>query len=54
VTWPNAVNALLEIVRRPLSLREAVQSAAKQKTMSTGDVLRALEILLAAGLVAWK
>jgi serine/threonine protein kinase len=54
VTWPDSVNTVLELVRRPVTLREALQAAAKQGRFSTGDVLRALEILLAAGLVAWK
>lgn len=54
VAWPDSVTAVLDLVRRPLTLREALQSAAKQGTLSTGDVLRALEILLAAGLVSWR
>ncbi len=64
VTWPPSVMTVMDLVRKPVTLREVLQAAAKQQTthqasgeqgpLSTGDVLRALEILLAAGLAAWK
>ncbi|MBX3200117.1 MAG: protein kinase [Labilithrix sp.] len=54
VTWPPAIAGLLELVRRPVTLREVLQVAAKGGVLSTGDVLRAMEVLLVAGLVAWR
>ncbi|MBX3221160.1 MAG: serine/threonine protein kinase [Labilithrix sp.] len=54
VTWPPVIVKLLELVRKPVTLREVLQNAAKGGVLSTGDVLRAAEVLLAAGLVAWK
>jgi serine/threonine-protein kinase len=54
VTWPDQVTAVLDLLRRPVTLREALQTAVKQGALSTGDFLRSMEILLAAGLIAWK
>jgi hypothetical protein len=55
VTWPNIVTRVLEIVRRPATLREILTNAAMSGgTLSMGDLLRAIEILLAAGLVSWR
>ena len=65
VTWPPSITAVMDLVRKPVTLREILQTAAKKGAslvpaqdgigpLSTGDVLRAIEILLAAGLVAWK
>ncbi|MDF2696483.1 MAG: serine/threonine protein kinase, partial [Labilithrix sp.] len=54
VTWPEVIATVRELVREPMTLREALQAAAKRGNLSTGDVLRSIEILLAAGLVAWR
>lgn len=54
VTWPETINAVMNLIRKPIKLREVLQTSVKQGMLSTGDVLRAIEILLAAGLVAWK
>jgi eukaryotic-like serine/threonine-protein kinase len=54
VSWPEHVTAVQELVRWPVTLREALQAATKQPNLSTGDVLRSLEILMSARLVAWK
>lgn len=54
ITWPPSVASLLQAITRPFFLRELLQGAAKGGTLSAGDVLRGIEILLAAGLVAWK
>lgn len=65
VSWPPSVASVIDLVRTPVRLREVLQTAAKQAlprvdphehtgALSTGDILRAVEILLAAGLVAWK
>jgi serine/threonine-protein kinase len=51
--WPRPVAAVLDLLREPLPLRELLQVAARQATVSTGDVLRAIEILIAGGLVGW-
>lgn len=54
VAWPPAVASVLEVVTRPLKVRELLQGAAKAGVLGAGDVLCAVEILLAAGLIAWK
>lgn len=54
VIWPPTVTSVIGVVERgPLTLRRVLQGAMKQGTLSMGDVLRAVEILLAADLVAW-
>lgn len=55
VLWPPTIVAVQELVLRPATLRNVLTSAARSGgVLSTGDVLRAIEILLAAGLLAWK
>lgn len=54
VTWPPTIAAVLELVRSPVTLREVLQAAARGGALAAGDVLRAMEILFAAKLVAWK
>jgi serine/threonine-protein kinase len=55
VTWPPSVSGVLELARRPIKLREMLTNAVKAGgVVSPGDLLRATEILLAAGLVAWR
>jgi hypothetical protein len=54
VSWPEVIEAVRELVREPMTLREALQAAARGGNLSTGDLLRSLEILLAAGLLAWR
>lgn len=54
VTWPQPIDGVMDLIRKPLTLREVLQTSAKQGKLSSGDVLRAIEILFAAGLVGWK
>jgi hypothetical protein len=55
VSWPPIVTKVQEIMRRPATLREVLTNAAMSGgTLSMGDILRAIEILLTAGLVAWR
>ena len=54
VMWPTPVATVLDMIRSPATLRETLQIAARTPMMSTGDVLRSVEILLAAGLLSWK
>jgi serine/threonine-protein kinase len=55
VSWPAGVVSVLEIVRQPSTLRDVLTNTAKVGgDFSMGDILRATEILLAAGLVAYK
>ncbi len=51
--WPPSVAHLLSVARRPMALRELL-TAASRNDFTTGDLLRALEILLAAGLLVWQ
>jgi serine/threonine-protein kinase len=55
VTWPAPIASVLEIVQEPMKLRDLLQTAVKTgRGLTTGDVLRATEVLLAANLVAWQ
>ncbi len=55
VTWPPAVLRVLELTRRPVTLRDVLTTAARSGgVLATGDVLRGIEILVAAGLLAWR
>jgi serine/threonine-protein kinase len=54
VIWPPAVTAVREILQRPTKLRDLLQFATKNRSFSTGDLLRAVDLLLAAGLAEWQ
>ena len=54
VGWPPMVSRVLSIVATPRSLRDVLKQAARGGATSAGDVLRAVEILLAARLVAFR
>lgn len=53
VTWPPAVASLRELLEEPTALRELLK-ATKATGLGAGDALRALDILLAVGLAAWR
>ncbi len=53
VTWPPPVQRLLSIVTSPKSLRDVLKATTRTGASSAGDALRALEVLLAAGALAW-
>ncbi len=53
VTWPPAIARVIELTRAPTTLRDVLQTAAKQGTLTSGDVMRATDILMAAGLLAF-
>jgi serine/threonine protein kinase len=53
--WPPIVRHVLDTgARRPASVREVVAAARRDGSATTGDALRAFEILFAARLVAWR
>jgi len=54
VAWPPMVARVLAIVGAPKPLREILKMAARGGATSAGDVLRAVEVLLAARLVSWR
>ena len=54
VIWPPIVSRVQSLVKQEAKLRDVLKAAARTGGLSTGDVLRGLEILHAAGLVAWK
>jgi len=55
VTWPATVTRLLDAIKKPTTLRGILTSATQAGgALSTGDILRATEILVVAGLLAWK
>jgi serine/threonine-protein kinase len=54
VIWPPAVTSVRELLRRPTRLRELLQYAQKHRNFPPGDTLRAVEILIAAGLIEWR
>jgi eukaryotic-like serine/threonine-protein kinase len=50
--WPPSVAHVLAHAQRPMVLRDLLKSAARAD-LTTGDLLRAIEMLLAAGLLVW-
>jgi serine/threonine-protein kinase len=54
VTWPHVILVLLALLERPAKLRDLIHNAVKGGTTTSGDALRALEVMLAAGIVAWQ
>jgi len=48
------VTSVRELLRRPTKLRDLLQYAQKHRNFPPGDILRAVEILLAAGLIEWR
>jgi hypothetical protein len=53
IVWPPAVARILSLTRKPTTLRELIK-VARGGGIEAGDTLRALEILLAAGLVKYR
>jgi hypothetical protein len=54
IPWPGVVTSVQALLSGPTPLRDLLRAAARSGTLRAGDVLRAVEILLAAGLVTWK
>jgi len=52
--WPPLYRRLIEAVDRPAPLGELLSAMAQTGATTANDVLRALEVLLAAKLVAWQ
>jgi hypothetical protein len=54
ITWPEAVEEVRVLFDDPTTLREALSGVANAGSLEPGEVLRALELLLAAGLLAYR
>jgi serine/threonine-protein kinase len=54
IVWPPLVTRVQSLVRQDAKLRDVLTAAARTGGITAGDILRGIEILLAAGLVAWK
>ena len=54
VVWPPLVARVQSLVEQPTKLRDVLKAAAQAGGLSAGDVLRGLEILVAAGLATWR
>ena len=54
VAWPPMVARVLAIVSTPKPLREILKMAARGGAVSAADVLRAVDVLVAARLVVWR
>jgi eukaryotic-like serine/threonine-protein kinase len=54
ITWPPTVDTVRALFDQPTTLREALTTMANTDELEPGDVLRAVELLLAAGLIAFK
>jgi serine/threonine-protein kinase len=54
ITWPEAVEEVRVLFDDPTTLREALSGVANAGSLQPGEVLRALELLLAAGLLAYR
>ena len=53
ILWPPIVTRVQSVVTGPTTLRDVIK-AARAAGLESGDVVRAVEILLAAGLVKWR
>ncbi len=53
VVWPPTVARVQALVKGPMTLRDVIKGA-RAAGLESGDVLRAIEILVAAGLVKWR
>jgi serine/threonine-protein kinase len=53
LAWPPAIARLLEAMSEPLTLRDVLATMTEDKTTAS-DVLRAVQILLAAKILAWQ
>jgi serine/threonine-protein kinase len=53
INWPEPVTRVRTMVQKPVKLREVLKNAVRA-SITAGDVLRGLEILIAANVVAWK
>jgi eukaryotic-like serine/threonine-protein kinase len=54
IAWPPVVERVRSLVERPTPLRDLLKVARQGGDLTAGDVLRALEVLLAGGLLAWS
>lgn len=54
VKWPPLVAAVASACASPVPLREVLRRMTSSGTLSIGAVLRAVEVLLAAGLLRWS
>lgn len=54
VRWPPVVRHLFEATDEPRTLREVLSVVTRATGKTEGDVLRALEILLAGRLISWR
>jgi serine/threonine-protein kinase len=53
VQWPAIIGAIVDATREPKTLREMLAAVTRAQTWTPNDVLRALQIVLAARLAAW-
>jgi serine/threonine protein kinase len=54
VLWPPLVTRVQSLIQQPTKLRDVLKAAARGSGLVAGDVLRGLEILVAAGLASWR
>ncbi|MDB4934821.1 MAG: serine/threonine protein kinase [Labilithrix sp.] len=54
IVWPPLVTRVQSLVKTDAKLRDILKAAARTGGLTAGDILRGLEVLLAAGLVGWK
>jgi serine/threonine-protein kinase len=54
MAWPTLIQRVRALASQGRPLREVLKAAARAGQLSAGDVLRAIEILLAARLLTWK
>lgn len=54
IAWPPVVTRVQALVAQPSTLGDVLRAAARSGNLGAGDVLRGIEILLAAGLVVYE
>jgi serine/threonine-protein kinase len=52
--WPSMIQRVRTLTSQPKALRDVLKGAARAGNLTASDVLRAVEILLAARLLQWK
>ncbi|HEY8038690.1 MAG TPA: serine/threonine-protein kinase [Polyangiaceae bacterium] len=52
--WPQTARRLIEVTQRPQRLRDVLTAMAQGGTATANDTLRAVEVLLVGGVLAWQ
>lgn len=54
VSWPPSIQKVLSFTRQPRALRDVLKASARDGELSAGEVLRCIEVLVAARILVWS